>query len=237
MDAYGFDHLWSQGDVLIRFVAVLLIAMSLSSWTVIFAKLWQQRFLRAAAAVAAHEFWHARSFAEGLGKFASPRGPNPFLLLAREGSKSLRQHDAAQGELQEKIAADEWLASNLRAIHDDGIHAMQSGMALLASIGSTAPFVGLFGTVWGIYHALIAISLAGQASIDKVAGPVGEALVMTALGLGVAIPAVLGYNALVRRNKAILVAMNRFMRDLHAYFLGAGEFQQPRLPALGGAEK
>lgn len=237
MDAYGFDHLWTQGDVLIRFVAVLLITMSLSSWTVIFAKLWQQRFLGAAAAVATQEFWHARSFDDGLGKFAPSRGPNPFLLLARDGIKAQRQHAAARGELQETIAADEWLASSLRAIHDDGIHGMQSGMALLASIGSTAPFVGLFGTVWGIYHALIAISLAGQASIDKVAGPVGEALVMTALGLGVAIPAVLGYNALVRRNKAILVAMNRFMRDLHAYFLAAGEFQQPRPAAQDGAEK
>jgi len=95
----------------------------------------------------------------------------------------------------------------------------QSGMSILASVSSTAPFVGLFGTVWGIYHALVAIGLAGQASLDKVAGPVGEALIMTALGLAVAIPAALGYNALVRANKNIVSRLNRFGYDLHAYFL------------------
>ena len=232
MDAYGFDHLWSQGDLLIRLVAVLLIAMSLSSWTVILAKLWQQNILRRAAAVAADEFWQAHTLDQGLAKFAAARIANPFAKLVREGQRAMRSQHSAQGELHEKIDAAEWLASNLRAAHDDGIHQLQTGMALLASIGSTAPFVGLFGTVWGIYHALIAISVAGQASIDKVAGPVGEALVMTALGLGVAIPAVLGYNALVRRNKIILVAMSRFMRELHAYLLrAAGQ------PPLSGEAK
>jgi biopolymer transport protein ExbB len=96
---------------------------------------------------------------------------------------------------------------------------LQSGLAVLASVGSTAPFVGLFGTVWGIYHALMAIGVAGQATIDKVAGPIGEALIMTALGLAVAIPAVLGYNALVRGNKSVLARLNRFAHDLHAYFV------------------
>ena len=96
---------------------------------------------------------------------------------------------------------------------------MQSGLAILASVGSTAPFIGLFGTVWGIYHALIAIGTSGQSTIDKVAGPIGEALIMTALGLAVAIPAVLGYNALVRGNKSILTRLNSFAHDLHAYFV------------------
>jgi biopolymer transport protein ExbB len=107
-------------------------------------------------------------------------------------------------------------------------------LAVLASAGSTAPFVGLFGTVWGIYHALMSIGLAGQASIDKVAGPIGEALIMTALGLAVAIPAVLGYNALVRANKAVLAKLNRFAHDLHAYYVTGARVGQ-LLPANAGA--
>jgi biopolymer transport protein ExbB len=113
----------------------------------------------------------------------------------------------------------EWLTRSLRNSIDESTARLQSGLAVLASVGSTAPFVGLFGTVWGIYHALLAISVAGQATIDKVAGPIGEALIMTALGLAVAIPAVLGYNALVRGNKGVLGKLNRFAHDLHAYFL------------------
>ena len=113
----------------------------------------------------------------------------------------------------------DWVTGSLRNSIDEFTARLQSGLAILASVGSTAPFLGLFGTVWGIYHALIAIGTSGQSTIDKVAGPVGEALIMTALGLAVAIPAVLGYNALVRGNKFILVRMNSFAHDLHAYFV------------------
>jgi biopolymer transport protein ExbB len=117
------------------------------------------------------------------------------------------------------MGVSDWLTRSLRNSIDESTARLQSGLAVLASVGSTAPFVGLFGTVWGIYHALITISSAGQASIDKVAGPIGEALIMTALGLAVAIPAVLGYNALVRGNKSVLMKLNRFAHDLHAYFV------------------
>jgi biopolymer transport protein ExbB len=117
------------------------------------------------------------------------------------------------------MSVSDWLTRSLRNSIDESTARLQSGLAVLASVGSTAPFVGLFGTVWGIYHALITISSAGQASIDKVAGPIGEALIMTALGLAVAIPAVLGYNALVRGNKSVLMKLNRFAHDLHAYFV------------------
>ena len=117
----------------------------------------------------------------------------------------------------------------LRNSIDESTARLQSGLAVLASVGSTAPFVGLFGTVWGIYHALMAISAAGQATIDKVAGPIGEALIMTALGLAVAIPAVLGYNALVRGNKAMLNKLNRFAHDLHAYFVTGSRVRPPAL--------
>ena len=128
-------------------------------------------------------------------------------------------HHNAQPQLHDSLDASEWLTRTLRNSIDDSTARMQSGLAVLASVGSTAPFVGLFGTVWGIYHALLSISAAGQATIDKVAGPIGEALVMTALGLAVAIPAVLVYNALVRGNKGVLNKLNRFAHDLHAYFV------------------
>ncbi|MEO6625024.1 MAG: MotA/TolQ/ExbB proton channel family protein, partial [Burkholderiaceae bacterium] len=119
----------------------------------------------------------------------------------------------------DNLDANDWITRCLHNSINASMAKLQSGLAILASVGSTAPFVGLFGTVWGIYHALMGISVAGQATIDKVAGPIGEALIMTALGLAVAIPAVLGYNALVRGNKSVVTELNRFGHDLHAYFL------------------
>ena len=121
--------------------------------------------------------------------------------------------------MHQSLSISDWVTLELRNGVDEFTAKLQAGLAILASVGSTAPFVGLFGTVWGIYHALLSIGMSGQATIDKVAGPVGEALIMTALGLAVAIPAVLGYNALVRGNKGILGKVNRFAHDLHAYFV------------------
>jgi biopolymer transport protein ExbB len=128
-------------------------------------------------------------------------------------------HRDTSTHLHDTLDISDWVTRALRNTLDDIKGRLQSGLAILASVGSTAPFVGLFGTVWGIYHALLAIGVAGQASIDKVAGPIGESLVMTALGLAVAIPAVLGYNALVRGNKSVLHKQSRFAHDLHAYFV------------------
>ncbi|NTV10442.1 MAG: MotA/TolQ/ExbB proton channel family protein [Zoogloea sp.] len=219
MNAYGFTHLWSQGDFLIRLVALLLLAMSLASWTVILARAWQQMALRRMAAKAGRDFWRAHSLDEALQRFGATGANNPFRALVEDGVHAVQHHADSREELQGAMNLSEWLASNLRATLEEKTNDLQRGLALVASIGSTAPFVGLFGTVWGIYHALIVISVAGQANIDKVAGPVGEALVMTALGLAVAIPAVLGYNALVRGNKAIQARLNRFVQDLHAFLL------------------
>ncbi|HSV46972.1 MAG TPA: MotA/TolQ/ExbB proton channel family protein, partial [Ramlibacter sp.] len=143
---------------------------------------------------------------------------NPFRALALEGREAAAHHNA-QPQLHDSLDVSEWLTRSLRNSIDESTARLQAGLAVLASVGSTAPFVGLLGTVWGIYHALLAISAAGQATIDKVAGPIGEALIMTALGLAVAIPAVLGYNALVRGNKSVLTKLNRFAHDLHAYFI------------------
>ena len=213
---FGLVHLWSQGDIVTKGVAVLLLGMSLASWMVIIIKaLDLHRYAGQSRSI--ESFWHAADFADGLSKLGSDPA-NPYRTLALEGREAAAHHNA-QPQLHDSLDASEWLTRSLRNSIDEATARLQAGLAILASVGSTAPFVGLFGTVWGIYHALLAISVAGQATIDKVAGPVGEALIMTALGLAVAIPAVLGYNALVRGNKGVLTRLNRFAHDLHSYFV------------------
>ena len=214
---FGLSQLWSQGDWVTRFVALLLLVMSLASWMVIITKALAIR--RAAAqAKAVESFWHGSDLADGLNKLGS-ESDNPFRQLAIEGREAAAHHRAAKPQLHDAMDISDWITRCLRNSIDESTARLQSGLAILASVGSTAPFVGLFGTVWGIYHALLAIGMAGQASIDKVAGPIGEALIMTALGLAVAIPAVLGYNALVRGNKGVTAKLNRFAHDLHAYYV------------------
>ena len=213
---FGLMQLWQQGDIVTKGVFLLLLAMSLASWMVIIVKALDLRRY-ASQARRIESFWHAADFADGLNKLGTDPA-NPFRTLALEGREAAAHHNA-QTQLHDSLDASEWLTRSLRNSIDESTARLQSGLAVLASVGSTAPFVGLFGTVWGIYHALIAISAAGQATIDKVAGPIGEALIMTALGLAVAIPAVLGYNALVRGNKSVLFRLNRFAHDLHAYLV------------------
>jgi len=225
---FGLAHLWSQGDIVTRAVAVLLLGMSLASWMVIVMKALDLR-RHASQARQIESFWHAADFADGLNKLGTDPD-NPFRALALEGREAAAHHHAQQ-QLHDSLDASEWLTRTLRNSIDESTSRLQGGLAILASVGSTAPFVGLFGTVWGIYHALLSISAAGQATIDKVAGPIGEALVMTALGLAVAIPAVLGYNALVRGNKGVLNKLNRFAHDLHAYFVTGARI------SAGGASK
>jgi biopolymer transport protein ExbB len=218
---FGLVNVWAQGDVVTRGVLLILLAMSLASWLVILFRLLDLRRLSAQAGVT-ETFWHAKDLGEGL-KVLGQDSDSPFLALALEGQKAAAHLQPGAGnnppELHQSFDFSDWVTRSLRNSVDDSTARMQSGLAILASAGSTAPFVGLFGTVWGIYHALMAIGLAGQASIDKVAGPIGEALIMTALGLAVAIPAVLGYNALVRANKQVIAKLNRFAHDLHAYFV------------------
>ncbi len=213
---FGLVNLWSQGDLITKGVAVLLLVMSLATWMVIIVKALDLRKFAAQARLT-ESFWHAADLADGLAKLGTDPA-NPFRALALEGREASAHHHA-QPQLHDSLDVSEWLTRSLRNSIDESTARLQSGLAVLASVGSTAPFVGLFGTVWGIYHALMSISTAGQASIDKVAGPIGEALIMTAMGLAVAIPAVLGYNALVRGNKVVLNKLNRFSHDLHAYFV------------------
>ena len=213
---FGLINLWTQGDLITKGVALLLLAMSLASWTVIIIKAIDLRKFAVQARMT-ESFWRAPDFADGLARLGTDPA-NPFRALALEGREATAHHHA-QPELHDSLDVSEWLTRSLRNSIDESTARLQSGLAVLASVGSTAPFIGLFGTVWGIYHALLSISAAGQATIDKVAGPIGEALIMTALGLAVAIPAVLGYNALVRGNKSVLNKLNRFAHDLHAYFV------------------
>lgn len=216
---YGLAALWAQGDGVIKSVALVLLIMSIASWYVIVTRGWQAWRLRAMSRRMGG-FWHAHSFAEGLAVLrAEEGGDNPFVSLALEGKAAAEHHASSRDDLHGQLSLAEWLTESLRGEIDEGAERIQGGLPILASVGSTAPFVGLFGTVWGIYHALVGIGLSGAASIDKVAGPVGEALIMTAFGLAVAIPSVLGYNALVRANKGVVSRMHRFARQLHAYFL------------------
>ncbi len=214
---FGIANVWVQGDFVTRAVAILLLAMSLASWIVIILKALDiLKFKKHARA--AQDFWHSDDFAAGLSKLGNDN-TNPFRHLALEGREATAHHRNTKAHLHDTLDVSDWVTRCLRNCIDEFTARLQSGLAILASVGSTAPFIGLFGTVWGIYHALLAIGTSGQSTIDKVAGPIGEALIMTALGLAVAIPAVLGYNALVRGNKSILIRLNSFAHDLHAYFV------------------
>ncbi len=217
--AFGLNHLWSQSDNVIKLVAFILLVMSVASWTLILTRIVRQ--LRARNQERAVDaFWEAGSLSEGLDRVSALAPQSPFEALARQGAAAaehLRQHGHAD-TLGGKLDAGEFVTRALRKSIALSTARLESGLTLLASIGSTAPFIGLFGTVWGIYGALIGISSAGAATLDKVAGPVGEALIMTAFGLFVAIPAVLAFNAFTRANRLELSALDAFAHDLHAWF-------------------
>lgn len=214
---FGLANVWNQGDIVTRAVAFLLLAMSVASWLVIIIKTLDLiKYKKIAKTV--EDFWHGEDFTAGLARLGADPA-SPFRQLALEGREATLHHHNTKAQLHNTLDMSDWVTRTLRNTIDEFTAKLQSGLAILASVGSTAPFVGLFGTVWGIYHALLSIGTAGQATIDQVAGPVGESLIMTALGLAVAIPAVLGYNALVRGNKGVLQKLNRFAHDLHAYFV------------------
>ena len=226
---FGLANVWSQGDIVTKSVALLLLLMSLASWMVIIIKT-LDLFKYKKLAKTSQDFWHSEDFAAGLTKLGTDPA-NPFRQLAIEGREATTHHRNTTAHLHDALDVSDWVTRTLRNCIDESTARLQSGLAILASVGSTAPFVGLFGTVWGIYHALLSIGAAGQATIDKVAGPIGEALIMTALGLAVAIPAVLGYNALVRGNKGVLQKLNRFAHDLHAYFVTGARVTSASSPA------
>lgn len=215
---YQITALWNQSDVVIKSVAVLLILVSITSWYVIMIRAWHLVQLQRAAR-AALGFWHATSFSEGIRALDVVSITNPFRQLAVDGRAALEHPIINQVNLRGELTPAQWLTDNLHSTISESAEHLQRGLGFLASVGATAPFIGLLGTVWGIHHALVNIGRTGEAGIDKLAGPVGEALIMTALGLAVAIPAVLGYNALTRAHKVLIGKLHRFARQLYAGLL------------------
>ncbi|HEY5338207.1 MAG TPA: MotA/TolQ/ExbB proton channel family protein [Rhizomicrobium sp.] len=215
---YGLSQLWAgkngKVDWVARGVMILLAIMSVGTWYISIMKFWEQSRVLGQAAAVEKRFWASNNLNEGIDKLAKN---SVFRTVAESGVR------AASGQGTGIVNLNDWIAMSLNRQLEEVSSRLQGGIAFLASVGSTAPFVGLFGTVWGILNALVAIGIAGQASIDKVAGPVGEALIMTAIGLFVAVPAVLLYNFLVRRNKVINEKLRSFASDLQTYLVTKGK--------------
>jgi biopolymer transport protein ExbB len=211
---YGLGALWAQGDIVAKGTLLILVLMSMGSWYVIITKFFEQSKAAKFAAAAQETFWTAASLRQGADSLSED---SPFRFIAEKGLESANKHTGLLGA----VDFNTWTTQSIQRAIGNVQSRMQDGLAVLATVGSTSPFVGLFGTVWGIYNALVKIGMSGQASIDKVAGPVGESLIMTAIGLAVAVPAVLGYNWLVRRNKAVMEDVNAFGSDLHSVLLAS----------------
>ena len=216
-NAFGLAHLWASGDAVSHTVAVVLLVMSLASWYLILAKAWDWwRVRRTSRSVG--RFWAAESVASGIEQLREAGMDSPYAQLATQASCCNSEFEAASGRLLSRFDSAEQMERALRQQLQSTQATMENGLTFLATTGATAPFVGLFGTVWGIYHALVAIGLSGQAALEKVAGPVGEALIMTAAGLAVALPAVFAYNTFTRANRVIMADLDAFAHDLHAFF-------------------
>lgn len=228
----GLSQLWAAGDSISRAVAILLLAMSICSWYLIIGRL--ARWLaRRRDRVVVDAFWSAPDFDRAVGDLARTGGDSSFNHLASRAARAAAHYDQHRSDtLASHMERGEFLARAMRQSVTASTARLESGLTVLASIGSTAPFIGLFGTVWGIYHALQRIAQEGSATLDKVAGPVGEALIMTAAGLFVAIPAVIAYNSAIRANRLELAALDAFAHDLHAFLTtGARLHATERLPA------
>ncbi len=216
---FGIANLWLEGDFVTRFVAIALLACSIITWVILLTRFWELRNIRKLKPEL-DQFWRATSYEQGLQSFSS-QALNPFYQLAKSAATASAHHQNQahdHRELLQTLNYAEWMARSLKNSIDGIAAGFQKGLTFLGSTGAISPFIGLFGTVWGIYHALIAISSSGSAQLDQVAGPIGEALIMTALGLAVAIPAVLAFNTINRANKLMVADLNRFGNDLLAYF-------------------
>lgn len=220
---YGIEALITHGTAVSYTILGILLLMSLVSWYITFTKLWDQHRLGKAVKNVEKNFWSAGSAREGVDRLPKD---DDFRVIAESAIRAAAHHE---GRLGDKISLRDWLSMALNRSVDGLNSKLSGGLSFLATVGSTAPFVGLLGTVYGILNALIKIGLSGQPSIDKVAGPVGEALIMTALGLVVAVPAVFAYNILLKRNKAIQDVMREFTGDLEANLIGG---VKPDLPGV-----
>jgi len=214
----GMAHFLAQTDVVGKTLLVILVAMSIATWYLIVVKSLQMLSARRRTGRFLATFWNAPSL-QAVERELDARPPDEAFSRLAYHAIAASKHHARHGEngLAAAGGSSEFLTRALRRVIDDETARLETGLAVLASVGSTAPFVGLFGTVWGVYHALVNIGMSGHGTLDKVAGPVGEALIMTALGLAVAIPAVLAYNAFVRRNRVVLAQLDAFAHDLFAF--------------------
>ncbi len=228
-----FVSFWQQGDVVSHSVLLLLAMMSLCSWAIIINKTVQMAWLQHGGGRALARFWRAPNLDVGLQMLARML---PFRLLVEQGHLALSRyhsdHEGIRAHLDAQLSLSDLVTRGLRQGLNRAMAELEQGQTFLASIGAVAPFVGLLGTVWGIYHALTVIGASGQASLDKVAGPVGEALIMTAIGLFVAIPAVLAYNAFNRVQRLIASDLDGFAHDLHVYFTLGSTSVVPQKPAV-----
>lgn len=226
---FGITAVWAGGFVP-RATLIILSLMSMGSWYIIITKLIDQMKIMKQAKETTAKFWKANSIAAGS---AALKEGSPFRFIAESGTKATQHHD---GALLEQIDLSTWVTMSIQRAVEKVQSRLQDGLSFLATVGSTAPFIGLFGTVWGIYGALTNIGMTGNASIDKVAGPVGEALIMTAFGLFVAVPAVLGYNWLVRRNKSAMEDVRSFSADVHSVLI-SGAMSTSEAGRLAGNKK
>jgi biopolymer transport protein ExbB len=224
----GFGHFLAQTDSIGKAILVLLLIMSVTTWYLIATKAWAALLVRRRTRRFIDIFWNAPSL-QAVGAHLEEHHPDePFSHLAWHAIVATRHHQRhGANRLNESGSTAEFLTRAMRRVIDEETARFEAGLTVLASIGSTAPFIGLFGTVWGVYHALVAIGMSGQGTLDKVAGPVGEALIMTALGLAVAIPAVLAYNFSVRRNRLVLAQLDSFAHDLFAFLTTGSHVAEP----------
>jgi len=211
---YSLANIVAHGNVVDQVVLAILAIMSMGSWYILVVRLWDTSKLSSEAKDVRASFFKKASLADGI---RGLKEESAFRYIATTAVEASEHHE---GALTENIDHSSWVTMNVDRAVGDVNSKISGGLGFLATVGSTAPFVGLFGTVWGILNALTAIGVAGQASIDKVAGPVGAALIMTAIGLVVAVPAVLGYNWLVNRNKTVMGQVRAFAGDLHGVLMG-----------------
>jgi biopolymer transport protein ExbB len=226
---FGLSAMWAEGGVVSRGTLIILVIMSMGSWYIIITKLLDQMKIFRQSKETNQKFWKAPSIAAGSAQLTDG---SPFRFIAETGTKATQHHD---GALLEQIDLSSWVTMQIQRAVDKVQSRLTDGLSFLATVGSTAPFIGLFGTVWGIYNALTNIGMTGNASIDKVAGPVGEALIMTAFGLFVAVPAVLGYNWLVRRNKAAMEDVRSFGADVHSVLISGAMHTSEAARAAGAS--
>ena len=224
----GFGHFLAQTDSIGKAILVLLLIMSVTTWYLIVTKAWTALLVRRRTRRFLDIFWDSPSLQAVASHLEKHIPDEPFSQLTLQAIVATRHHQRhGANKLNESGSTSEFLTRAMRRVIDEETARFEAGLTVLASIGSTAPFIGLFGTVWGVYHALVAIGMSGQGTLDKVAGPVGEALIMTALGLAVAIPAVLAYNFSVRRNRLVLARLDSFAHDLFAFLTTGSHVAEP----------